>query len=102
MDRKTEERLFELFKHAYNSRKEVVLTSEWRKSLMQRVLELSEKSFEYSNLNSGMFGIPYPLRVSITVAFVLALLVFVVSQYQFSFDMMSLAFEVEQDINIAI
>lgn len=102
MDRRTEKKLFEIFRRAYNAREEVSLSPEWRKSLMRRIRDLAREPVGFPNLNPWLSGITYRLGICVASALVLAFLTFVVAQYQFNFDMVSLAFGVEQDINIAI
>jgi hypothetical protein len=102
MDRRTEKKLFEIFRRAYNAREEVSLSPEWRKSLMRRIGDLAREPVGFPNLNSWLFGITYRLGMGLAAALVLAFLTFAVAQYQFNLEMVSLAFGIEQDINIAI
>lgn len=91
MNKKVEERLFKLFRYLYNERKEVTLNEKWRKSLMTKAVG------RYTRISPPFLMIPVRLGISMALVLLLACITLILTQYQLNSDMLSLAFELEQE-----
>ncbi|MCX7823915.1 MAG: hypothetical protein N2260_10825 [Syntrophobacterales bacterium] len=98
MNRKTEEKLFEILRRIYENRQEIKLDDKWRRILMKQVVEITEKSVQLVGISPWMFKISAQLRFGILIVLLLSLATLVVTHHQLGFDLISLAFEFEQEI----